>query len=196
MAENNVLYIGDNDREHIDRIIGGDERAFNELIKKHYANVYSLAYRMLNDADDANETAQDTFVKIYHTLSNFRGEASIKTWIMRITLRISLNKRRDRSRSAWERLGLHKNQQPKSSFSHLQSPEAKLISDEVSSQVRNLIDALPEDMRQVIILNSFEDLSYSEIGQILRIPMGTVSSRLYTARKLLSAQLKESNILP
>ena len=80
-------------------------------------------------------------------------------------------------------------------FSHLQSPEAKLISDEVSSQVRELIDALPEEMRQVMILNSFENLSYDEIGQILRIPIGTVSSRLYSARKLLSAQLKETNIL-
>jgi RNA polymerase sigma-70 factor (ECF subfamily) len=195
MTENNILYLRDNDRNHVNRILKGDERAFNELVNKHYNTVYSLAYRMLNNTDDAKETAQDTFVKIYHTLSNFRGEASVKTWIMRITLRLSLNKRRDRSRSAWERLGLHQNKQPKSLFSHLQSPEAKLISDEVSSQVRELIDALPEEMRQVMILNSFENLSYDEIGQILRIPIGTVSSRLYSARKLLSAQLKETNIL-
>ena len=150
---------------------------------------------MLNNADDAKEIAQDAFVKIHKSLPNFRGNASLKTWIMRITLRLSLNKRRDRSRSAWERLGLNRDGKPKLLFSRSQSPEAKLISDEIDNQVRNLIDGLPEDMRQIIILNSFEDLSYDEIGQILKIPIGTVSSRLYSARKLLSAQLKKANIL-
>ncbi len=195
MTENNILYLNNDDRDHVNRIIEGDERAFNQLVTKYYGTAYSLAYRMLNNPDDAKEIAQDTFVKIYHTLSNFRGESSLKTWIMRITLRLSLNKRRDKSRSAWERLGLHRSKQPKSLFSHIQSPEAKLISEEVRSQVRELIDSLPEEMRQVLILNSFDDLSYDEIGKILRIPIGTVSSRLYSARKLLSARLKETDLV-
>lgn len=195
MAENNVLYLRNDDRDYVNRIIDGEERAFNELVNKYYGNVYNLAYRMLNNADDAKEIAQDAFVKIHKSLPNFRGNASLKTWIMRITLRLSLNKRRDRSRSAWERLGLNRDGKPKLLFSRSQSPEAKLISDEIDNQVRNLIDGLPEDMRQIIILNSFEDLSYDEIGQILKIPIGTVSSRLYSARKLLSAQLKKANIL-
>ena len=195
MAENNVLYLRNDDRDYVNRIIDGEERAFNELVNKYYGNVYSLAYRMLNNAEDAKEIAQDAFVKIHKSLPNFRGNASLKTWIMRITLRLSLNKRRDRSRSAWERLGLNRDGKPKLLFSRSQSPEAKLISDEIDNQVRNLIDGLPENMRQIIILNSFEDLSYDEIGQILKIPIGTVSSRLYSARKLLSAQLKKANIL-
>ena len=195
MAEHNVLYLRNDDRDYVNRILDGEERAFNELVNKYYGNVYNLAYRMLNNADDAKEIAQDAFVKIHKTLPNFRGNASLKTWIMRITLRLSLNKRRDRSRSAWERLGLNRDGKPKLLFSRSQSPEAKLISDEIDNQVRNLIDGLPEDMRQIIILNSFEDLSYDEIGQILKIPIGTVSSRLYSARKLLSAQLKKANIL-
>ena len=195
MAENNVYYLRNDDRDYVNRIIDGEERAFNELVNKYYGNVYNLAYRMLNNADDAKEIAQDAFVKIHKSLPNFRGNASLKTWIMRITLRLSLNKRRDRSRSAWERLGLNRDGKPKLLFSRSQSPEAKLISDEIDNQVRNLIDGLPEDMRQIIILNSFEDLSYDEIGQILKIPIGTVSSRLYSARKLLSAQLIKANIL-
>ena len=195
MAENNVYYLRNDDRDYVNRILDGEERAFNELVNKYYDNVYNLAYRMLNNADDAKEIAQDAFVKIHKSLPNFRGNASLKTWIMRITLRLSLNKRRDRSRSAWERLGLNRDGKPKLLFSRSQSPEAKLISDEIDNQVRNLIDGLPEDMRQIIILNSFEDLSYDEIGQILKIPIGTVSSRLYSARKLLSAQLKKANIL-
>ena len=195
MAENNVYYLRNDDRDYVNRIIDGEERAFNELVNKYYGNVYNLAYRMLNNADDAKEIAQDAFVKIHKSLPNFRGNASLKTCIMRITLRLSLNKRRDRSRSAWERLGLNRDGKPKLLFSRSQSPEAKLISDEIDNQVRNLIDGLPEDMRQIIILNSFEDLSYDEIGQILKIPIGPVSSRLYSARKLLSAQLKKANIL-
>jgi len=116
MAENNVYYLRNDDRDYVNRIIDGEERAFNELVNKYYGNVYNLAYRMLNNADDAKEIAQDAFVKIHKSLPNFRGNASLKTWIMRITLRLSLNKRRDRSRSAWERLGLNRDGKPKLLF--------------------------------------------------------------------------------
>ncbi|MFT5087789.1 MAG: RNA polymerase sigma-70 factor (ECF subfamily) [Candidatus Latescibacterota bacterium] len=181
--------------ERIVHIIDGDVRAFGDLVRQYYNLAYSLAYKVLDDPSDAEEITQDAFVKIHQALDSFRGDASLKTWIMRIVMRLSLNRRRDRSRSAWRRLGLHRGEEVELSAPAAQTPEAQYISSEMRTQVRRLVDQLPDSLRQVLILNSFEDLSYDEIAQILDIPIGTVSSRLHSARKKLLHQLKERDLL-
>jgi RNA polymerase sigma-70 factor (ECF subfamily) len=181
--------------ERIVHIIDGDVRAFGDLVRQYYNLAYSLAYKVLDDPSDAEEITQDAFVKIHQALDSFRGDASLKTWIMRIVMRLSLNRRRDRSRSAWRRLGLHRGEEIELSAPAAQTPEAQYISSEMRTQVRRLVDQLPDSLRQVLILNSFEDLSYDEIAQILDIPIGTVSSRLHSARKKLLHQLKERDLL-
>ncbi len=181
--------------ERIERIVDGDLHVFGDLVCQYYNLAYSLAYKVLNDASDAEEITQDAFVKIHQALSSFRGDASLKTWIMRIVMRLSLNRRRDRARSAWRRLGLHRSEEVETSKSTAQTPEAQYISSETRIQVRRLVEQLPEPLRQVLILNSFEDLSYDEISQILDVPIGTVSSRLHSARKKLLHQLKERDLL-
>jgi RNA polymerase sigma-70 factor (ECF subfamily) len=181
--------------ERIVHIIDGDVRAFSDLVRQYYNLAYSLAYKVLDDPSDAEEITQDAFVKIHQALDSFRGDASLKTWIMRIVMRLSLNRRRDRSRSAWRRLGLHRGEEIELSAPAAQTPEAQYISSEMRTQVRRLVDQLPDSLRQVLILNSFEDLSYDEIAQILDIPIGTVSSRLHSARKKLLHQLKERDLL-
>lgn len=183
------------ENERIGRIIEGDMRAFGDLVSQYYNLAYSLAYKVLNDASDAEEITQDAFVKIHQALDSFRGDASLKTWIMRIVMRLSLNRRRDRSRSAWRRLGLHHGEDVEISAPAAHTPEAQFISGETRAQVRRLVDQLPDPLRQVLILNSFEDLSYEEIAQILDVPIGTVSSRLHSARKKLLHQLKERDLL-
>lgn len=182
--------------ERIARIASEDERAFDELVRRYYGLVYSLAHKLLDDQDDAREIAQDTFVKVHRALDSFRGDASLKTWIMRIAMRLSLNRRRDRSRSAWHRLGLQGGEAAThaATLAH-QTPEGEYISREVRAQVRAQIDGLPESLRQVLILNSFEDLSYEEIAQILDLPIGTVSSRLHAARKKLLHQFEKIDLL-
>ena len=189
------VVVGD-ETERIARIVSGDKRAFDELVRHYYGLVYSLAHKLLSDDDDAREIAQDTFVKVHCALDGFRGEASLKTWIMRIAMRLSLNRRRDRSRSTWHRLGLHGSETAThaSTPAH-QTPEGEYISREVRAHVRAQIDGLPEPLRQVLILNSFEDLSYEEIAQILDLPIGTVSSRLHAARKKLLHQFEKSDLL-
>ena len=97
---------GENQR--IQRIVDGDERAFQSLVCDYYPLAYNLACKMLNDRQDAEEVVQDAFVKIREALDSFRGDASLKTWILRIVMRLTLNRRRDRSRSSWNRMGLHK----------------------------------------------------------------------------------------
>lgn len=189
-AENRLEIYRAHERERIRLIVGGDVAEFGALVREYYSLAYELAYKMLGDAQDAEEVVQDAFVKIYQALNSFRGEASLKTWILRIAMRLSLNRRRDRARSAWHRLGLHRRgieseRRSEPSLPVNQNPEAEYISRETRQQVRQLIDQLPDPLRQVLILNTFEELSYEEIARILDIPLGTVSSRIYCARKRL-----------
>ena len=172
----------------IDAILAGDTAAFQTLVEEYHPLAYNLAFRALDHQLDAEEIVQDAFVKIYHALSSFRGEASLKTWILRIVLRLSLNRRRDRGRSSWRRLGLHHHTATEfqETFStSTPNPEALYIDHQTCQQLRQLLDELPDTLRQVMILNSLEELSYEEIARILDIPIGTVSSRIYSARKKL-----------
>ena len=178
-------------------IAAGDEDAFRELVVEYHALAYSLAYKALSDRQDAEEVVQDAFVKIHGAVDSFRGEASLKTWILRIVWRLSLNRRRDRSRSAWQRLGLHRGETdtrrdlPGPSA---EGPEAMLLSGETQRQVRDLIDGLPPALREVIILNSFEELGYEEIARVLQIPVGTVSSRIHNARRRMAEALRRHDL--
>ncbi len=193
-----LLSSGENQR--IQRIVDGDELAYQSLIRDYYSLAYNLACKMLNNRQDAEEVVQDAFVKIREALDSFRGDASLKTWILRIVMRLSLNRRRDRSRSSWNRMGLHKmaavgEEEAADSPMVQQSPEAELISRETGGRVLALIDELPEPLRQALVLNSIDELSYEEIGRILRIPLGTVSSRIYAGRKKLAKKLQEHDLL-
>lgn len=174
------------------------DSAFRALVLEYHPLAFSLAYRSLGDRQDSEEVVQDAFVKIYGALDSFRGEASLKTWILRIVWRLSLNKRRDRARSAWRRLGLH--QSAEDAHAHVagprqDSPELNLLSQEHSRLIRAVVDDLPANLREVLVLNSFEELGYEEIARILDIPVGTVSSRIYAARRKLATRLRKLGVV-
>jgi RNA polymerase sigma-70 factor (ECF subfamily) len=180
------------DSLRVEGILSGDEAAFRSLVVEYHALAFSLAYRSLGDAQDAEEVVQDAFVKIHGALDGFRGDASLKTWILRIVWRLSLNRRRDRARSAWRRLGLHRSADDADASlagPAAESPEVRLLSRETRRAVRRVVDGLPAALREVLILNSFEELGYEEIARVLDIPVGTVSSRIYAARRKLAARL-------
>lgn len=188
--------------ERVRDIVAGDATAFSSLVLDYHALAYSLAYKTLNDQQDAEEVIQDAFVKVYQALDGFRGEASLKTWILRIVLRLSLNRRRNRSRSAWHRLGLHHkvaeevlDTATEATSSASQTPESLCISQETRQFLLKLIDELPDTLREVLILNSLDELSYEEISHILHIPLGTVGSRIHAARKKLLQKLEKRDLL-
>ena len=183
--------------DHIDiaRTAIEDKAAFRRLVKQYYPLVYRLAYKQLSDAQDAEEVAQDTFVKVHRGLAEFRAEASLKTWILSIAWRLSLNKRRDRSRSSWRRLGLHRGEDKVQGSQTVQTPESLCLAGETNRVVRQLLEELPPALREAMVLNSFEELSYEEIARILRVPAGTVGSRIHNARKIMAKKLKECEIL-
>ena len=187
----------------MDRSVQGSGDDFRSLVIEYHPLAYSLAYKILDDREDAEEVVQDAFVKVHDALSRFRGESSLKTWILRIVMRLSLNRRRDRSRSAWRRLGLHRRGDEEldevstaiSAPLHPRSPEAECISDETRRLVLGLLDELPAPLRETLILNSFEELSYDEIARVLQVPLGTVSSRIHSAREKLARKLVERDLL-
>lgn len=195
------------ERERIRRIVGGDAEAFHSLVREYHALAYSVAFKVLHNGQDAEEVVQDAFIKIHRALDGFRGQGSLKAWIVRIVLRLSLNRRRDRSRSSWYRLGLHFRDgdgetEPVLDAAALDAaahdardPETLCLSREARQLLLGLVDELPESLREVLVLNSFEELSYQEIARILRIPLGTVSSRLSTARAKLRKKLEQHDLL-
>lgn len=187
----------DDDSSRVDDILSGDTRAFQALVVEYHPLAYALAYRTLNDAGDAEEVVQDAFVKIHGALEGFRGDASLKTWILRIVWRLSLNRRRDRARSAWRRLGLHHggDDMPDMPEPSSESPENQMMSAETRRVVRQVVDDLPAPLREILILNSFEELGYEEIARILDIPVGTVSSRIHAARRKVADRLRRHGTL-
>jgi len=184
--------------ERIRRIVGGSEEAFRSLVAEYHALAYSLAYRVLGDAGDAEEVAQDAFVRVHGAMASFRGEASLKTWILRIVHRLSLNRRRDRSRTAWHRLGLARNcdvNQVPPMPSGEPDPEARLISRQTRAQVMKAVDGLSPPLREVVVLSSLGELTYEEIARVLGVPVGTVSSRLHAARRQLADKLARQDLI-
>jgi RNA polymerase sigma-70 factor (ECF subfamily) len=198
MELQSMLKLHEEDNRRINAILTGDTAAFQALVQDYHPLAYSLAYRVLNHHQDVEEIVQDAFMKIYHALSSFRGEASLKTWILRIVLRLSLNRRRDRGRSSWHRLGLHRSadEDIQEAFAirsaDTATPESQYIKAQTRQRLKGLLDGLPDPLRQVMILNSFEELSYEEIARILDVPIGTVSSRIYSARKKLLEVLDQN----
>jgi len=188
------------EEERIRRIVGGSAEAFRALVLEFHPLAYSLAYKVVGDERDAEEIVQDAFVKIYHALPQFRGDASLKTWILRIVMRLSLNRRRDRARNAWHRLGLHLLGGESESGQYdapdlAADPEAACIANDSRRLVMCFVDELPAPLREALILNSFEELSYEEISRILDVPVGTVSSRIHAARRKLRGKLVQAQLL-
>ncbi|MFC1526192.1 RNA polymerase sigma factor [Candidatus Latescibacterota bacterium] len=201
MQTRRILTDGSREREWVRRIVGGNIEAFRTLVVDYHPLAYSLAYRVLNDAEDAEEVVQDAFVKIHCALEGFRGESSLKTWILRIVLRLSLNRRRDRSRTAWRRLGLHRGGEAGDEDGELglaapgPDPEGLLIAKETRSRVLAAVESLSPPLREVVVLSTLEDLTYDEIARILRVPVGTVSSRLHAARRKLVDVLQREDLI-
>ena len=186
------------EEQRIRRIVGGSGEAFRSLVVEFHPLAYSLAFKVLGDDRDAEEVVQDAFVKIFHALPRFRGDASLKTWILRIVMRLSLNRRRDRSRSAWQRLGLHAGGEEggePDGPDRSPDPETECIAAQTRHLVLAHLDKLPAPLREALVLNSFEELSYEEIARVLNVPIGTVSSRIHAARKKLHGKLAQSNLL-
>jgi RNA polymerase sigma factor (sigma-70 family) len=172
------------DLELLREFQSGSERAFNELVLKHRQAVYRTAVGLLGGPDDADDIAQEVFIKVYQSASAFRGDSAVYTWIYRITVNLCLN--RLRSRRVRSFFGLeHLNASP---------PEASRADEpvelsEFSAKVRKAISELPEKQRAVFILRHFRGLPHAEIARIMDRDEGTIKANYFQAVRKLRAKL-------
>lgn len=179
----------------IARMKAGEMSAFDELVEEYQPLVYALSFRILGDAEDARDAAQETFLKIYRHFARFRGEASLKTWICRIAInqaRSSERWWRRRFRNATSSLdaplGLAKDEDrtlAEALESDAISPEAEALARERSRRIELGLNEMKKDFRIAVILRDIEGLSYEEIAYVTEVSVGTVKSRIARGREML-----------
>jgi RNA polymerase sigma-70 factor (ECF subfamily) len=167
----------------LDRLRAGDAPAFEELVMTYQHRVFGVALRMLGNRAEAEEVAQEAFVRAHRALGDFRGDAKLSTWLYAITSRLCLN----RLASGERRLTSHGEESLLRLSDAGPRPDAALERRELETALGRAIAELPEDRRIVVVLRDIEGLSYEEIAQVLELELGTVRSRLHRAR----ADLKE-----
>ncbi len=162
----------------------GDLKAFELLVERYQKRVFTVAYGLVHDADEAQDLTQESFIRAYHAIETFRGAARFYTWIYRITVNLCMDYFR---RQVVEQAVVTAEQDldPDST-----TPDTLATQHEMSQAVHQAIRALPTDQRTVIILRELEGLSYKEIARVMGSSIGTVMSRLFYARKRLRELLK------
>jgi RNA polymerase sigma-70 factor (ECF subfamily) len=186
----------------VERARAGDHQAFRVLVERYQARLFRLALRVLRDEEQARDAVQDALLKIYRSLDRFEGRSSFYTWAYRLVMNQCLDaRRRDHSERhvAFEegRPGGHEDGAGAPELAApLAAPDAELERGELRGRIQRAIDALPEDARRTFLLREVDGLSYAEIARSLRIPKGTVMSRLHYARRRLRATLLQTGAEP
>jgi len=175
----------------IDRFKKGDEAAFEELILKYQDRIYNLCRHMLGNTHNAEDAAQDTFVKAYRNLKNFKPESSLYTWLYRIAVNTCLDYKKRPFFESLFRKSDKGDEFVSEPSSHWPSPERLYESKQIGLALHRSIRKLSPKLRTAIILKEIEGLSYEEIADILEVSIGTVKSRISRAREELKVLLKD-----
>ncbi len=181
------------DEQLVELAVSKDSEAFGEIVKRWERKIFALCFGMLAREDDARDAAQETFIAAYRHLAKFRGEAKVSSWLHRIAVNQCLTtKRRAKSRSE-DFLDEETNEEERVFIapSHLM-PSRTAEQNERLVIVRQAVTSLPVDLRQVIVMKEFEDMTFQEISETLELPLSTVKSRLYTALKQLRMKLERT----
>lgn len=186
------------EKKIIEKVLGGDANAFEELVLRYEKTVYNLALRMVGDRDDAFDMTQEAFIKAYGSLSSFRGDSKFSVWIYRITTNVCLDFLRSKSRKQQVSLTVSDDDEdaqldipdPKA------DPEQQLMKKISMQSVEEGLKTLPDKQRQILVMRELGGMSYAEIGKALSIEEGTVKSRIFRARKRLCIFLLDSGNIP
>jgi len=181
----------------VERAKRGDTRAFEMLVVKYQRRIERLVGRMVRDADLVQDVAQESFIRAYRALPQFRGESAFYTWLYRIAVNTAKKTLVDLKRDivvSESTLGTaddgDETSRAENELSDGETPEAVLASKEIAAAVNAAIEALSEDLRQAITLREIEGLSYEEISEVMNCPIGTVRSRIFRAREAIAARLR------
>ena len=190
--------IVDVDAALVARVQRGDQKAFEMLVVKYQRRIERLIARMVRDVDLVEDIAQETFIRAYRALPNFRGESAFYTWLYRIAVNTAkkamIGLKRDilLTESARSGAGDDEDEAPRveNELSDGENPESLMASRQIAETVNAAIEALSEDLRQAITLREIEGLSYEEISDLMNCPIGTVRSRIFRAREAIATRLR------
>lgn len=187
----------DTDLQLVERTVAGDQKAYELLVLKYQRRIERLIGRMVRDTDLVQDIAQETFLRAYRALHQFRGEAQFYTWLYRIAVNTAKKALLEMKRnpviteSALQSSDDEdETSRPRNEPMTEETPETVLAAREIAAAVNAAMDALPEDLRQAVTLREIEGLSYEEIATAMGCPIGTVRSRIFRAREAISARVK------
>jgi len=183
------------DEDLVEKAVAGEHDAFAEIVRRWERKIFALCFGMLGREDEAKDAAQETFIAAFKNLSRFRGEAKVSSWLHRIAVNQCLtNKRRSKTRA--EEFFDHEDGSDERAFvaAPQHSPGRKAEAQERTNVVRQAVRALPTELREVVVMKEFEEMTFQEISETLDVPLSTVKSRLYTALKQLRMRLERTPV--
>jgi RNA polymerase sigma-70 factor, ECF subfamily len=182
------------DQQLVERAQTGDKRAFELLVIKYQRKVERLLSRIIRDQAEVEDVAQESFIKAYRALANFRGDSAFYTWLYRISVNTAKNYLISQGRRAPTSTEFDAEEaegfEDASGLRDIATPDAELMSKQIGAIVNKTIDALPEELKTAITLREIDGMSYEEIAQIMDCPIGTVRSRIFRAREAVALQLR------
>src|SRR5215213_171802 len=190
-----VLIVGmtlTTDEQLVERALAGDGDAFGEVVRRWERKIYALAYGITGSVEDARDATQETFISAYRNLPRFRGEAQVSSWLHRIAVNQCISRQR-RARVRAE-TGLEEEveagREQSLSAGTEASPARASESKQRAEAVRRAVASLPQELREVVLMKEFEELTFQETADALQVPLSTVKSRLYTALRQLRLRLE------
>ena len=187
----------DADAQLVERVKLGDVRAFEMLVVKYQRRIERLIGRMVRDVDIVEDIAQETFIRAYRALPQFRGDSAFYTWLYRIAVNTAKKALMDMKRNPLVSESALRSDEDgdepsrtESELSDGETPEGILASKEIAAAVNSAVEALSDELRQAITLREIEGLSYEEIAEAMNCPIGTVRSRIFRAREAIALRLR------
>lgn len=180
------------DEQIVERALTGDAEAFGEIVRRWERRIFALAYGMLGREEDARDATQETFLAAFRNLRGFRGEAKVSSWLHRIAVNQCITRQRRAKVRNEAAIGDEEERHAASFSAPLElSPARMAEGKENIDAVRRAVNSLPLDLRQVVLMKEFEELTFREIAEALDLPLSTVKSRLYTAMRQLQMRLQK-----
>jgi RNA polymerase sigma-70 factor, ECF subfamily len=191
-VSNHTKYSEQLDEDLVLRVQRGDKSAFDLLVLRYQHKIIQLVNRFVKDPSEAQDVAQEAFIKAYRAMGNFRGDSAFYTWLYRIAINTAKNYLVSRSRRSSDyEVDVHDAETLGNvpQLQGMETPERLLLNDEIIDAIKTAIDKLPEEMRTAIMLREFEGMSYEEIAEAMDCPVGTVRSRIFRAREAIDNKL-------
>ena len=182
------------DQKLVEKAQRGDKRAFGILVEKYHKKLTRLLSRMVRDQSEIEDIVQDSFVKAYRAINNFRGDSAFYTWLYRIGINTAKNHlvslgRRPKAMNEVEIEDVE-NFEDGDELRSIETPENTMMTKEIVATVNDTIEGLPDELKEAISLREMDGLSYEEIAELMQCPIGTVRSRIFRAREAIADKLK------